>query len=105
MQQPVIGGATAKGALDIFLELARLDRAKDRKAKRRNMKCATPNAVIGKAAASLPGLKEKLCDESGKLRRFVNVYLNGEDIRFQDGPETVIKDGDEVSIIPAIAGG
>jgi molybdopterin synthase sulfur carrier subunit len=52
-----------------------------------------------------PGIKERICDESGKLRRFVNVFVNEEDIRFLQGDQTPIKDGDEVSIIPAIAGG
>jgi sulfur-carrier protein len=52
-----------------------------------------------------PGLKERLYDESGKLRRFVNVYVNDEDIRFMQNEETVVKDGAELSIIPSIAGG
>ena len=52
-----------------------------------------------------PGIKERLCDAEGKLRRFVNVYVNEEDIRFLGGADTALKDGDEVSIIPAIAGG
>ena len=52
-----------------------------------------------------PGIKERICDETGKLRRFVNVFVNEEDIRFLQGDQTPIKDGDEVSIIPAIAGG
>ena len=52
-----------------------------------------------------PGLKERLCDETGELRRFVNVYVNGEDVRFLDGLETALKAGDEVSIVPAVAGG
>ncbi|ALA58815.1 MoaD/ThiS family protein [Nitrospira moscoviensis] len=52
-----------------------------------------------------PGLKDRLCDESGELRRFVNIYVNEEDIRFLKGKETSLKDGDEVSIVPAIAGG
>jgi len=51
------------------------------------------------------GIKERLCDESGNLRRFVNIYVNEEDIRFIQGKETPIKEGDEVSIVPAIAGG
>jgi molybdopterin synthase sulfur carrier subunit len=50
-------------------------------------------------------LKERLCDEAGEIRRFVNVYVNDEDVRFLDGRKTVLKDGDEVSIVPAIAGG
>ena len=52
-----------------------------------------------------PGLKDRLCDDSGELRRFVNIYVNEEDIRFLQGKETSLKDGDEVSIVPAIAGG
>ena len=52
-----------------------------------------------------PGIKDRLCDESGNIRRFVNIYLNEEDIRFCQGKETSIADGDEVSIVPAIAGG
>lgn len=52
-----------------------------------------------------PGLKERICDESGQIRRFVNIFVNGEDIRFKDGPKTAVAEGAEVSIIPAIAGG
>ena len=52
-----------------------------------------------------PGIKERICDESGNLRRFINVYVNEEDIRFLQRDQTPLKDGDEVSIIPAIAGG
>ena len=52
-----------------------------------------------------PGIKARLCDDNGELRRFVNFYVNSEDIRFLDGKETALKDGDEVSIVPAVAGG
>lgn len=52
-----------------------------------------------------PGIKKRLCDDSGELRRFVNFYVNSEDIRFLDGKTTALKDGDEVSIVPAVAGG
>ena len=52
-----------------------------------------------------PGIKERICDAEGKLRRFVNVYVNEEDIRFLQGQDTALKAGDDVSIIPAIAGG
>ncbi len=52
-----------------------------------------------------PGIKDRLCDEKGELRRFVNIYVNEEDIRFLQGKETSLRDGDEVSIVPAIAGG
>ena len=52
-----------------------------------------------------PGIKGRLCDESGRVRRFVNIYLNEEDIRFLNQESTQLKEGDEVSIVPAIAGG
>ncbi|MSQ28605.1 MAG: MoaD/ThiS family protein [Dehalococcoidia bacterium] len=52
-----------------------------------------------------PGFRDRLCDESGELRRFVNIYVNGEDVRFLDGITTPLKAGDEVSIVPAVAGG
>jgi molybdopterin synthase sulfur carrier subunit len=52
-----------------------------------------------------PGLRERLVEESGELRRFINIYVNEEDIRFLSGKGTALKDGDEVSIVPAIAGG
>ena len=52
-----------------------------------------------------PGLKDRICDEQGEVRRFINIYVNEEDIRFLTGKETPLKDGDEVSIVPAIAGG
>ncbi len=54
---------------------------------------------------NFPGIKERICDESGKVRRFVNVYVNGDDIRFLQNLDTVIKEGDSISIVPAIAGG
>ena len=50
-------------------------------------------------------LRERLSGDGGGLRRFVNVYLGGEDIRFLDGLETPVKDGDELTILPAVAGG
>jgi len=52
-----------------------------------------------------PGLKERICDDEGKVRRFVNIFVNGDDIRFLNNLDTALKDGDEVSIVPAIAGG
>ena len=61
--------------------------------------------MIGSLDATYPGLKNRLCDEKGDLRRFVNIYVNEEDIRFLNGKDTSLKDGDEVSIVPAIAGG
>jgi len=65
----------------------------------------TVNEVLASLDKSYPGLKERICDESGQIRRFVNIFVNGEDIRFKDGPNTKIDEGAEVSIIPAIAGG
>ncbi|NJK99195.1 MAG: MoaD/ThiS family protein [Spirulinaceae cyanobacterium SM2_1_0] len=52
-----------------------------------------------------PGIKARICDENGQVRRFLNLYVNEEDIRFLDGANTTLKDGDEVSIVPAVAGG
>lgn len=61
--------------------------------------------LIENLGAAHPGLKERLYDEKGEVRRFINIYVNEEDIRFLTGTDTPLKDGDEVSIIPAIAGG
>ena len=54
---------------------------------------------------SFPGIHERLVDEKGEVRRFVNIYVGGEDIRFLQNQQTPLKAGDEVSIVPAIAGG
>ncbi len=62
-------------------------------------------ACIDSLEEQYPGLKERLCDEAGELRRFVNVYVNGEDVRFLSVLDTALKAGDEVSIVPAVAGG
>jgi len=66
---------------------------------------STVRELLNALEAEFPGIKERLCDESGRLRRFVNVYVADEDIRFQQNEETPVPDGAEVSIIPAIAGG
>ena len=65
----------------------------------------TVGEVVDNLEAAHAGIKEKLVDEAGDIRRFVNVYVNDEDIRFLDGAETPVKDGDSVTIVPAIAGG
>ncbi|HXG02659.1 MAG TPA: MoaD/ThiS family protein [Candidatus Binatia bacterium] len=65
----------------------------------------TVEALVEDLDRRFPGLRERLVDERGELRRFVNIYVNEEDIRFLDGKATVLKDGDSVSIVPAIAGG
>ncbi len=66
---------------------------------------ATARELIADLDRRFAGLARRLLDEEGKLRRFVNIYLNDEDIRFLDNLETPIKEGDKVSIVPAIAGG
>ncbi|MGA3172397.1 MAG: MoaD/ThiS family protein [Chthoniobacteraceae bacterium] len=61
--------------------------------------------LIDDLEKSFPGIKERLCDQNGNVRRFVNIFLNDEDIRFLDNKATAVKEGDEISIVPAIAGG
>jgi len=61
--------------------------------------------LIDVLESNFPGIKARLCDENGQVRRFLNLYVNEEDIRFLDGTNTALKDGDEVSIVPAVAGG
>ncbi len=65
----------------------------------------TVGQMFDNLEAQHPGIKQSLLDEAGALRRFVNVYVNEEDIRFLDGIDTPLKDGDSVTIVPAIAGG
>lgn len=62
-------------------------------------------SMVDDLESHYPGIKERICDESGKVRRFVNVFVNGEDIRFLQNMETSLKEGDNISIVPAIAGG
>ena len=61
--------------------------------------------LVAALEAEFPGMKERLVDENGELRYFVNLYLNNEDVRFLDGLKTPVSSGDEVSIVPAVAGG
>lgn len=65
----------------------------------------TVGLVVESLESRYPGIKERLCDDQGRVRRFVNLYINGDDIRFLNSLDTPVKDGDEVSIVPAIAGG
>jgi molybdopterin synthase sulfur carrier subunit len=67
-------------------------------------KGANVRQVIDDLEKNYPGLKDRICDEKG-VRRFVNIYQNEEDIRFLEALETSVKDGDSISIVPAIAGG
>ncbi len=66
---------------------------------------ATVADVVSSLEAQFPGMKDRLCDAEGKLRRFTNIYLNNEDIRFAENEKTAVKEGDELSIVPAVAGG
>lgn len=66
---------------------------------------ATVAAMIEDLEKNHPGMKGRLCDEAGAIRRFVNIYVNQEDIRQLKGAETALKDGDKIAIVPAIAGG
>jgi molybdopterin synthase sulfur carrier subunit len=61
--------------------------------------------VIASLESEYPGIKARLCDDSGELRTFVNVYVDGEDVRFLDGMTTATASGNEISIVPAVAGG
>ena len=65
----------------------------------------TVGDIVESLQGQFPGMRERLVDETGELRRFINVYVNEEDIRFLDGITTALKEGDHVSIVPAIAGG
>ena len=65
----------------------------------------TIREVVDDLERQFPGFKERMCDENGEIRRFVNVYIGEEDIRFLSGLDTAIPDGELVSIIPAVAGG
>lgn len=69
------------------------------------VEAATVSEAIAQLQCRYPGIQERLVDEKGEVRRFVNVYVNEEDIRFLQNQNTSLKDGDEISIIPAIAGG
>jgi molybdopterin synthase sulfur carrier subunit len=66
---------------------------------------ASIGAIIEDLEQKHPGLKDRICEADGSVRRFVNLYVNGDDIRFLENLESAVKDGDEVSIVPAIAGG
>lgn len=66
---------------------------------------STVAGVIEDLERRYPGFKDRLCEEDGILRRFINIYVNGEDIRYAKGIDTAVKDGDEMSIIPAVSGG
>lgn len=70
-----------------------------------NAQASNIRSLVEDLEKNYPGIKERICDETGKVRRFVNVYVNGDDIRFLQNLETSLKEGDSISIVPAIAGG
>jgi molybdopterin synthase sulfur carrier subunit len=61
--------------------------------------------VIDKLDARFPGIRSSVCDDTGSLRRFINIYVDGEDVRFMENLQTLTRDGVEVAIVPAISGG
>ena len=65
----------------------------------------TIEQIIESLDSTYPGMRERLIDDNGDLRHFVNIYLNGEDIRYIDGLKSTVSDNDELSIVPAVAGG
>lgn len=66
---------------------------------------STIEDVLSELEKSYPGIKDRICDETGQVRRFINIFVNGEDIRFKEGIKTKVQTDAEISIIPAIAGG
>lgn len=66
---------------------------------------STIEELVAHLEASYPGMRERLCDDDGQLRRFVNVFVNGEDVRYLAGLDSALSEGDEISIVPAVAGG
>ncbi len=69
------------------------------------LEAGTVGEVLNQLDSEFPGVKERICEPDGRIRRFVNVFVNGEDVRALNGPDTEVKDGDEIGIIPAVAGG
>ena len=69
------------------------------------VEAGTLKEVLDKVDSKHPGFRASVCDDNGSLRRFINVYINGEDVRFLDNLSTPIGDGAEVAIVPAISGG
>ncbi|HEY3057376.1 MAG TPA: ubiquitin-like small modifier protein 1 [Chloroflexota bacterium] len=70
-----------------------------------SLEAATVLGLIEDLETRYPGIRGRLRDDSGEMRRFINLYVNGEDVRFRDGLQTGLKAGDELSIVPAVAGG
>ena len=69
------------------------------------IQAGTVSEMVDNLDGAYPGIKEKLVDDAGQIRRYVNIYVNDEDIRFLNGSDTQLNEGDSISIVPAIAGG
>lgn len=69
------------------------------------VEAGTVQQVLDKLESKYPGIRASVCDESGSLRRFINIYVDGEDVRFMDNLATTASDGAEIAIVPAISGG
>lgn len=69
------------------------------------VQCTTIGQCLDELERRFPGIRDRIVDGSGEIRRFVIVFLNGEDVRFLKGLDTQVRDGDEVSIVPAVSGG
>ena len=91
--------------MDVLVRIPTPLRAMTKGSAEVRVKADTVNDLIDDLERQYPGMRDRLVEESGELRRFINIYVNQEDIRFLQGEKTALKQGDEVSIVPAIAGG
>jgi molybdopterin synthase sulfur carrier subunit len=91
--------------MDVLVRIPTPLRAMTKGAAEVKVTADTVSGLIDGLERLYPGMRERLVEESGELRRFINIYVNQEDIRFLQGEKTALKQGDEVSIVPAIAGG
>jgi molybdopterin synthase sulfur carrier subunit len=91
--------------MDVLVRIPTPLRAMTKGAAEVKVTADTVSGLIDGLEQLYPGMRERLVEENGELRRFINIYVNQEDIRFLQAEKTVLKQGDEVSIVPAIAGG
>jgi molybdopterin synthase sulfur carrier subunit len=100
-----VAGVRPSGPAEITVRVPAQLRSLTGGAREVNVPAGTVDDVIGSLETLHPGMRERLLDEFGGLRRFVNVFVADEDVRFLDGLETVVAAGQTVSIVPAVAGG